>query len=87
MLHQRILGCNFVEHGERLAAGNQVILGNEFKPIDGRIAVQNLAVVLGSKPQSKSERGRARIWCRINNALWCGLGHRQPLEFLIVVNP
>jgi len=47
-----------VEHVERLAALDQVVLGDDFEPVDGGGAVEDFLIVLRPEPQAEAEIGR-----------------------------
>ena len=44
-----------IEHAQRIAAGNHVVLGNDFKPVDGWLGGEDFAVVLGAKSETETK--------------------------------
>jgi hypothetical protein len=58
MHHHRIALDDFVEHRQRLSAGDHVVLGNDLEPVDVRIALEDVAVMRRPQTQTKAEIGR-----------------------------
>jgi hypothetical protein len=56
--HHRITLADPFENTERLAARQHVILADHLEPVDRRMAVQNLVIVLRAQAQSKAEKRR-----------------------------
>jgi hypothetical protein len=44
-----------VEQVQGLATLDHIILGEDLEPIDGRVAVKDLPIMLGPEPQAKAE--------------------------------
>ena len=58
MHHHRVVAANRVEEVERLAAVDQVILAEDFEPVDVfRFAIENVLVVLGAQTQAETQEG------------------------------
>ena len=51
----RIALADPIQHVERLAAFDHVVLGNDLEPVDGRLAVEDLLVMLRPKTQAKTQ--------------------------------
>ncbi len=53
--HDGVALADLVEHVQGLAALDHVVLGDDLEPIDGRVAVKDLLIMLGPEPQAKAE--------------------------------
>ena len=85
---------DLIEDRQRLAARDHVVFGNDLKPIDLRVLVEDLAIVLRPKPETEPETrgtggrtrkidsgsGRSRLRILRSRAT----GHRNPSGTLSV---
>jgi hypothetical protein len=53
--HHRIALANPVEHAQRLAARQHVVFADHLEPVDRRMTVEDFVVMLGAKPEAKTE--------------------------------
>ena len=60
--------ANAVEHPQRLTARQHVVLADDLEPVDRRMAVENLVIVLRAQPQPETEErrlgGRRLVVCK-----------------------
>src|SRR6476660_5538070 len=56
--HHGVALANPIERAQRLAAGQHVVLADDLEPVDRRIAVQDLVVMLVAQAETEAEEGR-----------------------------
>src|SRR5260370_19203119 len=54
VLHDAGLLQNAVQHGKRSSAVNHVVFGDDLKPVDNRLLLQNVTIVRHSQPDPHS---------------------------------
>jgi hypothetical protein len=56
--YDRIIGADALQRGERAAAVDHEIFGNDFEPVDTRLSFEDILVVDWSQPKAETERRR-----------------------------
>src|SRR3954447_14777929 len=58
MHHDGIARADPFENAERLAAGQHIVLADHLEPVDRRLTIQNLVIVLRAEPKPEAQEWR-----------------------------